>query len=280
MRALPLPTLSATLPGAAGIGVYVREQARAVQFYGAVVVLAAAIVWGLRTRRTAAAGAAAPAAFLIGTNGLLLLEHARLRSDLFHLYPAFLFALIAGAILIVRLGRWWYQPITVAAAVAAMLFAAMSMRSEWLARARETPLTIPRAAGLSTLEAVHAEAYQRAIAEVQRRVPPGQAIFVGNTRHDRFTVNDVMFYFLAERPSATRYHDMHPGVVTTSTVQETMMWDIGSKHVACVVLREDRLPAESGNASGISSGVTILDRYIRSHFVPGPTFDDYQLWTR
>jgi hypothetical protein len=113
-------------------------------------------------------------------------------------------------------------------------------------------------------------------------VPPGAPIFVGNTRHDRLNSNDVLFYFLAERPSATAYHDMHPGVVTTAAVQEAMIRDLDQKRVACVVLREDPRPPEAGNASGVSSGVTLLDRYIADRFVriPEATFGAYQVYGR
>jgi hypothetical protein len=273
MRALPLPGLPGSLRGAASLATYLLEAARGVQLYGSMVVLAVALLWSVRRR--------SPAMLAIGIAGLLLLYHARVRSDVFHLYPAFLFAVMAAAALISSWrGTRTYAIITAMSALLVVAFAALSVRSEWLAASRQTPYTIARAAGLSTLHADTADAYAQAIAEVQRRVPPGEPIFVGNTRHDRLNSNDVLFYFLAERPSATAYHDMHPGVVTTAPVQEAMIHDLEQKRVACIVLRDDQQPPEAGNASGLSSGVTLLDRFIADHFAPGPTFGAYQLWTR
>jgi hypothetical protein len=290
MRALPLPALPgspvAVLTGAVAAGAYLREQARAVQFYGSLVMLAGLTLWSLFVRvRRGNRSAMGTVAFLIGTTGLLLFEHARVRSDLYHLYPAFLFTLIASAIVMSACegwGRGWvYRLITAGTVLAVLTIAVVTARTERAAEARQTPLAIPRAAGLFTLDAPGADAYVRAIAEVQRRVPPGQPIFVGNTRHDRLIINEVLFYFLSERPSATAYHDMHPGVVTTVAVQEAMVRDIESTRVSCVVLHDDpQRPPEPGNDSGVSSGVTMLDQYIRGHFVPGPRFDDYQVWER
>jgi hypothetical protein len=273
MRALPLPGLPGSLRGAPSLATYLLEAGRGVQLYGSMIVLAVATLWGVRRR--------SPATPLIGIAGLLLLYHARVRSDVFHLYPAFLLAAIVAAVLISSWrGTRTYAIITAISALLVAVVAGLSVRSEWLASSRQAPYTIPRAAGLSTLHADTADAYARAIAEVQRRVPPGEPIFVGNTRHDRLNSNDVLFYFLAERPSATAYHDMHPGVVTTAAVQEAMIHDLEQKRVACIVLREDPSAPETGNASGLSFGVTLLDRFIAEHFAPGPAFGAYQVWTR
>lgn len=273
MRALPLPGLPGRLRAAASLTTYLLEAGRGVQLYGSMIVLAVALLWSVGRR--------SPAMLSIGIAGLLLLYQARVRSDVFHLYPAFLLASIAAAVLISSWrGTRTYAIITAMSALLIVAFAALSVRSEWLASSRQTPYRIPRAAGLSTLHADTADAYARAIAEVQRRVPAGAPIFVGNTRHDRLNSNDVLFYFLAERPSATAYHDMHPGVVTTAAVQEAMIHDLEQKRVACIVLRDDPRPAEPSNASGTSSGVTLLDRFIADHFAPGPVFGAYQVWTR
>jgi len=270
---LPLPGLPGSLRGAPSLATYLLEAGRGVQLYGSMVILGVALLWSVRRR--------SPATLLISVAGLLLLYQARVRSDVFHLYPAFLLASIAAAVLISSWrGTRTYAIITAMSALLVIAFAALSVRSEWLAATRQTPYTIARAVGLSTLHADTADAYAQAIAEVQRRVPPGEPIFVGNTRHDRLNSNDVLFYFLAERPSATAYHDMHPGVVTTAPVQEAMIHDLEQKRVACIVLRDDQQPPEAGNASGLSSGVTLLDRFIADHFAPGPTFGAYQLWTR
>src|SRR5690606_4985608 len=56
-----------------------------------------------------------------------------------------------------------------------------------------------------------------------------EPIFVGNVRHDLISINDIGFYFLADRASATRYHELYPGVATTHSVQVSIIDDIKSK---------------------------------------------------
>ena len=48
---------------------------------------------------------------------------------------------------------------------------------------------------------------------------PSDPIFVGNQKHDRIFVSDIGLYYLAGRQSATRYHELYPGVATTLPVQ-------------------------------------------------------------
>src|ERR1044072_2112749 len=50
------------------------------------------------------------------------------------------------------------------------------------------------------------------IALIRSRTQPGEPIYVGVRRHDRVFVNNIMMYFLAERPSATKWHEVHPGL--------------------------------------------------------------------
>ena len=56
--------------------------------------------------------------------------------------------------------------------------------------------------------------------------PDGEPLFAGLLRHDNVFANDVSIYFLADRPIATRYHELHPGVTTTQAVQEEMVAEL------------------------------------------------------
>jgi hypothetical protein len=111
------------------------------------------------------------------------------------------------------------------------------------------------------------------------RTQPDDPIFVGNQRHDMVFVNDVGFYYLAGRPSATRYSELHPGVATTRPVQEEIMRELESQQVQLLVLVDIWLSQEP-NSSALSSGVTDLDRYIRSHYRKNAQFGEFQIWQR
>jgi hypothetical protein len=265
---------------------YLKESVRSWQFYVSIGVLSAATIWSVaamwmaRPRRSRSPSSL----FIVGATGFLLLSHALVRSDVFHIYPSFVFALIVGAAVLACVARSRGTWTRVAIAAPAVLFvvglALLSWRSERLGAMKERPLAIARAAGLFTLGI--SPAYDRAIAYVQLVVPPGEAIFVGNRRHDRILVNDVLFYFLAARASATRYHDMHPGVATTARVQEEIVRDLERKGVTCVILWDAPQPLAMMTDAGVPEpeGSTRLDQYIAEHFTPGPRFDAYQVWQR
>lgn len=115
--------------------------------------------------------------------------------------------------------------------------------------------------------------YQSAIQYIQNKVPAGERIFVGKRRHDKITLNDIMFYFLADRDSATKYHDLARGVATTRGVQEDIIKDIKKHNVIYIVLWD--LLTEEPNESNKSSGVTMLDDFIHSNYSLEKQFGDY-----
>ncbi len=121
---------------------------------------------------------------------------------------------------------------------------------------------------------------QAEVAEyIQAQTQPGEYVFFGNARHDLIFANDLLVYFLADRPSATRYTELHPGLATTLPVQQAIAGELAAKDVQWVVtlkLWESREP----NASSVSSGVTYLDDYIRAHYRPETVFGGYQVWRK
>lgn len=103
------------------------------------------------------------------------------------------------------------------------------------------------------------------------------ALFVGVAQHDRIFINDVSFYFLADRPIATRYHELHPGVATTLPVQAEIAQSLEAQQTPWVVIADWGNPHEP-NGSALSSGVTHLDEYIHTHYTFKQQFGNYQLW--
>jgi len=121
---------------------------------------------------------------------------------------------------------------------------------------------------------------ERAVLFVQQEVPEGRPIFVGLSRHDRIFINDIMFYFLANRPSATKYHHLHHGVATTLPVQERIIEDLTGKQVEYVVLYSGSENVIEPNQSGISSGVEALDRFLRQNYRQTRQFGNYTVWKK
>ena len=120
--------------------------------------------------------------------------------------------------------------------------------------------------------------FKQAVDYVRENVPAGERIFVGMLRHDRLYTNDVMIYFLSERDAATRYHELHPGLTTTEPNQREIIADLEQAHARWLVLEEEHV--NEPNQSSVSSGVHVLDDFIRQHFSPRACFGEYTVWGR
>jgi hypothetical protein len=216
-------------------------------------------------------------AAMLAATGLLFTGQSLVRSDFSHVVPSFVIGLTAfGAAL--PAVRWRAR--RVAAHTAVVL--ALALFTVTAVPPGEPPATHPfsldRAAGLRS--PANPRPYEQAILLVRDLAAAGEPIFVGNDRHDRIFINDVLFYALADRPSATRYHELHPGVATTAPVQREIIQELEARQVQVVVIRTERHPPESANASSQSSGVTLLDDHIRMAFESIATFEDYDVRKR
>jgi hypothetical protein len=108
---------------------------------------------------------------------------------------------------------------------------------------------------------------------VQQHTASNDPVFVGLYRHDRIFVNDVTFYFVLNRPPATKWYHFDPGLQTSAAIQRVMIGELRLARPKLVVLtgrvwEDNREP----NDSALSSGVTLLDDYIRQEYEPAATF--------
>ena len=102
---------------------------------------------------------------------------------------------------------------------------------------------------------------------LRRHARPDDTLFVGAGRHDRLLLNNVELYFLSGLKAATRWHDLHPGVETTRAVQAEMVREM-SLHPPAFVVRNSEWDAfDEPNLSRLSSGVTLLDDFLRERYV-------------
>ena len=120
---------------------------------------------------------------------------------------------------------------------------------------------------------------EQAIQYIRAHTTESESIFVGNQRHDHIFINDIGFYFLSARQSASRYHELHPGVATTLPVQQEIVRDIKSKNVNWIILVQVPESTEP-NASANSSGIRYLDDFIRTKYSLVEEFGNYQILER
>jgi len=107
-----------------------------------------------------------------------------------------------------------------------------------------------------------------------------ERIFVGLTRHDKIHVNDNMIYFAAGRLPATHWHQFDPGLQTRADVQSEIVAELDARSVHCVILESQWDDIIEPNESARSSGIHILDEYIRLHYHRVQTYGNVSVFFR
>ena len=107
---------------------------------------------------------------------------------------------------------------------------------------------------------------------LQAHTRPGDYIYMGLGRHHKIFINDVTLYFLAKLRSATKWAQFDPGLQTSAPIQREMIGELARTPPRYVVLESQWDDVEEPNASGESSGIALLDDYIRQNFRLVATF--------
>jgi hypothetical protein len=124
-----------------------------------------------------------------------------------------------------------------------------------------------------------ADDYWRIVAYLDHQVPGGARMYCGTPRHDLFLKDDNLAYFLSGRESGTYYWCLDCDVTSTRAVQAEMASELERSHVEVVLIRTTSSNHEP-NASSRSSGVHLLDEYLRRHFRLAAVWRDYQFYRR
>lgn len=206
----------------------------------------------------------------IASFGLLLVFQAHSRLDGVHALPARLFALTAVIALLILYLRWSY--LKVAALIGVTLVSIASSAIFW------NPVS-ERVRACERECFYNSEDQKAAAAFLQTHSEPDKPIFVGNTRHDIVLANDASLYFMAQRQPAIAWNEMNPGTVTTAAVQEQIIRDLDRQQVRFAVL-VGVAPSIEPNRSAVSSGVFLLDRYLRDKYKPVAVFGPYAVLER
>jgi hypothetical protein len=107
---------------------------------------------------------------------------------------------------------------------------------------------------------------------LQQHTTPDDRLFVGLSRHDKIFVNDVLLYFAANRLAATKWHQFDPGLQTLAPTQRLMIGELERSPPKLIVIEDIWADHQEPNDSALSSGVTLLDDYLRRAFEPVATF--------
>jgi 4-amino-4-deoxy-L-arabinose transferase-like glycosyltransferase len=288
LRWLPYPPLvPEVLPSALDMASLIAAWmgfVRWLRFYLPIVTFVTAPAFLLRSLalRRQQPGTRQPAMVLMTVLGALLFAQAMSRYDYIHVAPSSLCAIVVILAMVDEtlntkrtLVKLWVALLAMAGLVA---YVFVPVRTLMYYERGHSPMGCYSDLQRSSCIAV-AEDQQQAVAYVRARTREDEPIFVGHQRHDLIVTNDIGFYFLAERASATAYHELYPGVATTLRAQQAIADDIASSDVEFIVLVQMPTPKEP-NASAVSSHVHYLDEFIRSRYRRVATFGAYEVWRK
>jgi len=288
VRHLPLPPLVESFDSIAAVfdARSPRMPAASLRFYLPIaaiglsaILVARSIARSLRDRTPLASEDRACAALAVFGLGLLL--QAESRYDAIHVLPVSLVAVLLLAGLLRRLP--WRRPwaaVLGAALVGVSAIPYLLLPGALLVREVRERSPLGCFSELSRAGCVPTLAGQEALVRTLDRLDPTRGpLLVLLPRHDRVFAIDASIYFLAGRPVATRYHELHPGVATTNRVQEEIVRELIDRDLERIVLLQWGNPGEP-NASRLSSGVDLLDRTVRARYVPERTVGMYEIWRR
>jgi len=133
--------------------------------------------------------------------------------------------------------------------------------------------------GASTLylPATEIDSYRRLVARVRELVAPGRPFLSACTRHDRIHDQDLLLYFVADRPATAFDWHFDPGVTTREDVQRRLIADCVRDDVRVIVRFRSTSSEEPPN---VPEGSHLLDEWIASHFAKSETIGRYEIWLR
>ena len=115
---------------------------------------------------------------------------------------------------------------------------------------------------------------------IRSHTHPDQKLFVGLTRTDIVFANDNIIYFGSQRLPATKWSHFDPYLQSTDEIQAQMIQEFEATEPQYVVLDSEYDSTREPNGSSQSTGVTLLDEYIRSKYQKVETFGEFFIWQR
>lgn len=225
---------------------------------------------------------ALPCILILVLFGLISFNQVRVRSDLNHLSPFLISSFVLVAVLLYYLRssdkRIYFGTLSgISLIIIVMLISpvlGMKQKIQYQCT-RFLPSNITHAIERSRFVFMNPPRAD-CVNYIVTHVPEGNFIYVGSPKHDQVFANDVMFYFLAKRDSATKYHELHPGHASTFLIQKEIVKDLIEKNVKYIILfswfQEN---FSEPNESQTSSGVDLLDNFIRNNYLPVKRFGRY-----
>jgi hypothetical protein len=115
---------------------------------------------------------------------------------------------------------------------------------------------------------------------IDSHTAPDERLYLGLDKHERIFANDNITYFAAQRLPATMWSHFDPGLQNSRGTQTEMIHELDVNAPPYIVLDSEFDTMHEPNDSSRSSGVTLLDDYIRNDYRPIQTFGRMSIWQR
>jgi hypothetical protein len=221
-------------------------------------VIAVLVIVRRRPRDTAALAIPAGLAVLAAFGALYL----RSRADEFHVQPL---AVAAAALLAIGAARSRGAERALLGALLGLIVAAgfANRLSALVLPPALQPLHLPGVPGIRVPPA-EAAALPRVVADVQRLVPPGRAVYVAPRRSDLVAFTDPLLYVLVRRPSVLR---QDASLLARRSEQEQVVAALRRQHPVVIRWLDPLSARREPNERGRPSGSRVLDEYLARAYV-------------
>ncbi len=122
--------------------------------------------------------------------------------------------------------------------------------------------------------------YKAALMYVAENTEENDYLYVGPSRHDKIYINPIALYFLANRKPFTKWHESHPGLQTTKSIQQKMIGEMASQPPKLIILDSQWDNVSEPNQSSVSSEIYDLDIYISENYFTVQEFGSLEVLKR
>ena len=257
---------------------------RTIPFYLVPIILVYALVLSLLSIRKEIINKKVLSIFTLSCIGIVLLNHARTRSDLIHLVPATIVCALLVPLLFENIEKNKlrnYKKIGVYPALFALILYYTVNSANFIKDRMDdcNSSLFNKNKEDNRISCVKiSNDIRNVIKYIRQNTKKDDVLFVGVTNHDKFVINDVIIYFLSNRNYATKFHHFEPGITNSILNQNYIVNELKSRPAQLIVLasRERREP----NLSLVDKKIDIIDSFIHSNYKFATRYGIYEIWLR
>ncbi|GAB5465697.1 MAG: hypothetical protein Kapaf2KO_11330 [Candidatus Kapaibacteriales bacterium] len=210
--------------------------------------------------------------------GINLFNTAMVRSDLEHVMPAYLGAILCMLVIFDWIERPFRRGVVTTLAMLSIMVFPTAYFARHIAELATSEKVIANDFGTfpSSLDRDFAEEYFKAV-QVGTLNAKGGRTFSTPKKTNDFVLGDLMIYHLTGTLPTGYFHEPHPGITNRFEAQETIIKSIDSIRPRLIYVT-DFGKSEEPNLSSNMKQADLLMPYIKSHYIKLETYGNYQIY--